>query len=219
MVGAWPIAGSRVLVSPMRSMRQVPSGVMLAMLAILLVEGCSGSDEPKPGSSPTASADLDPSAALRRPWAQATIPAGGTCPVTAAVTRPDPDLGSLLGDGPARPAGLGADAVLRYFSPAEQSDWMDQSWGGQKVLWAVDPGYSGPVLVRGRRLDAPGELAFEDPAQPELLLNTEPYEGRPGGWKDIPSFTRLRAPGCYAYQIDTDRGTWSIIFTARGPRF
>ena len=32
---------------------------MLALLAILLVEGCSGSDEPKPGSSPTASADLE----------------------------------------------------------------------------------------------------------------------------------------------------------------
>lgn len=137
--------------------------------------------------------------------------------MTAAVSQPDPGLGPLFGEGPARPAGLAAGAVLEYLSPVERSDWTDQTWGGQKVLWAVDPAWRGPVLVRGRRLDAPGELAFEDPAQPELWLNTGFYQGRSGGWKDNPSFTRVRAPGCYAYQIDTDRGTWSIIFTARGP--
>jgi hypothetical protein len=107
--------------------------------------------------------------------------------------------------------------VLEYLAPVEGSDWIDQAWGGQKVLWAVDPAWRGPVLVRGRRLDAPGGLAFEDPAQPELLLNTDSYQGRASGWKDNPSFTRVRAPGCYAYQVDTARGTWSIIFTARGP--
>lgn len=29
------------------------------------------------------------------------------------------------------------------------------------VLWFVYPGYSGPVLVRGRQLDGPNELRFE----------------------------------------------------------
>jgi hypothetical protein len=53
--------------------------------------------------------------------------------------------------------------------------------------------------------------------QPELRLNTGSYEAQGGGWRDTPSFTRLRSPGCYAYQIDTADGTWSIVFTARGP--
>ena len=202
----------------MRSMRQVLSGVAPALLAAMLIHDCSGPGATKPGPSPSAaptdSADLGPHAELRRPWAQVMIPAGGTCPVTTAVSQPDPGLGPLLGEGPARPAGLGRGAVLAYVAPVKGSDWIDQTWGGQKVLWAVDPAWRAPVLVRGRRLDAPGELAFEDPAQPELLLNTDPYEGRPGGWKDNPSFTRIRAPGCYAYQVDTAGGTWSIIFTA-----
>lgn len=199
--------------------RRTLLGIPAGLIAALTLAGCfpAGGDMPRINSSPPVSSDLESAAALRRPWAQATIPAGRPCPVTVAVTQPDPHLGPLLGDGPARPAGLGPNARLRYFSPAEHSDWRDQSWGGQKVLWSVDPEYSGPVLVRGRRLDGPGELAFEDPAQPELLLNTDPYEGRSGGWKDIPSFTRLRAPGCYAYQIDTLQGTWSVIFRASGP--
>jgi hypothetical protein len=108
--------------------------------------------------------------------------------------------------------------VLDYAAPQGRSDWTDRTWGGQKVLWAVDPEVRGPVLVRGRRLDGPEQVAFEDPARPELLLNTGPYEGRAGGWKDYPSFTRLRAPGCYAYQIDTADGSSSVVFTARGPR-
>lgn len=73
-------------------------------------------------------------------------------------------------------------------------------------------------MIRGRRLDGPGELAFEDPALPELVLNTGTYEGQPGGWQDYPSYTRVRVPGCYAYQIDTANGTWTVVFIALGPR-
>ncbi|MCO1597604.1 hypothetical protein M8C17_20850 [Micromonospora sp. RHAY321] len=74
------------------------------------------------------------------------------------------------------------------------------------------------VLIRGKRLDGPDELAFEDPAIPELRIDADKYQGLSGGWKDYPSFTRLRAPGCYVYQIDTAQGTSTIVFTARGPR-
>lgn len=134
------------------------------------------------------------------------------------VQQPDPGLGPLWGTGPARPAGLAAGAVLDYESPADSGNWIDRSWGGQKILWAVDPTVTGVVLVRGRRLDGFGELAFEDPPQADLVLNARGYEGQPGGWRDSPGFTRVRAPGCYAYQVDTATGTWSIVFIARGPQ-
>jgi hypothetical protein len=146
------------------------------------------------------------------------VPAGAACPVTTVRTTPDPGLGPLFGAGPARPAGLGEGAVLDYVSPGARTDWVDRTWGGEKVLWAVDPAVVGPVLVRGRQLDGSGEVAFEDPAIAELVLNTDGYEGRAGGWTDYPSYTRLRAPGCYAYQIDTRAGTWTVVFRARGPR-
>jgi hypothetical protein len=192
---------------------------IITTCVLLSLCGCDASAPPNAADrSPTqqaGTAAADPRAALRRPWVQPTV-RGGTCPVTTVVQRPDPALGPLLGTGPARAAGLGAGAVLEYTGP-DRGDWTDRSWGGQKVLWAVDPATEGPVLVRGRRIDGPGELAFEDPAVAELLLNQTAYEGQSGGWRDYPGFTRLRSPGCYAYQIDTRDGTWSIVFTAVGP--
>jgi hypothetical protein len=115
------------------------------------------------------------------------MPAGAPCPVSTEVQQPDPRLAPLLGTGPARVAGLEPGTVLTYESPELVGNWVDRTWGGQ------------------------------DPPQPELHLNTGSYEGQSGGWRDYPSFTRVRTPGCYAYQIDTAAGTWSIVFTARGP--
>jgi hypothetical protein len=181
-----------------------------------IVAGAGSSGSPAP--TPTDALAAAGYAALRRPWAHPAVPAGKPCPVTTTWTEPDPELGRMLGSGRARPVGLAAGAVLDFVGPGQPSQWVDRTWGGQKVLWAVDPAVVGPVLIRGRRLDGPGRLAFEDPAILELVLNTDDYEGRPGGWKDYPSSTRLRAPGCYAYQIDTGDGTWTVVFRARGPR-
>jgi hypothetical protein len=194
-----------------------------ATLALLLSAGCTsgkqaaGTDQSAPSAGRSASPSADRLAALRRPWAQPPVASGQRCPVTTVSSQPDPDLAPLLGQGPARPASFGSSGVLNYLSPRQRPDWVDQTWGGEKVLWAVDPAQRGPVLVRGVRLDAPGSLAFEDPAIAELVLNVEGKEGRGGGWMDYPSFTRLRAPGCYAYQIDTTEGTWSVVFMADGP--
>jgi hypothetical protein len=198
------------------------AALMLGVVAIatFLIMACEEPSDTSPQPSRAPSQTSSPSgsvAQLRRPWAAPTIPTGTPCPVSTEVQQPDPRLAPLLGTGPARAAGLGPGAVLDYESPAEVGNWIDRTWGGQKVLWAVDPAQVGPVLVRGRRLDGLGELAFEDPPRPELHLNTGSYEGQSGGWKDYPSFTRVRAPGCYAYQIDTSAGTWSIVFAARGP--
>ncbi|GIJ72593.1 hypothetical protein Voc01_075100 [Virgisporangium ochraceum] len=195
---------------------------VLTVAALVVLGGCAGPPDAAPTPSPTGptasvSGAADAFAALRRPWAHPPVAAGATCPVATEVQRPDPGLGPLLGTGPARPAGVGTGAVLHYESPTRGGTWTDRTWGGQKVLWAVDPATTGPVLVRGRQLDGQGGLAFEDPAQPELRLNTGSYEGQTGGWRDYPSFTRVKAPGCYAYQVDTGAGTWSIVFTARGP--
>lgn len=202
---------------------------LLPLVVVLLAGACTatGSD-PEPrverstpeslrASASASGASSVQLAALRRPWAQPQVPVGTACPVTTVSSRPDPELGLLLGSGPGRPSGLDEGAVFNYLSPKERPDWTDKTWGGQKVLWAVDPAQTGPVLVRGRRLDGPGALAFDDPAVAELVLNIDDDEGRGGGWKDYPSYTRVRVPGCYAYQVDTAEGTWTIVFTARGP--
>jgi hypothetical protein len=52
--------------------------------------------------------------------------------------------------------------------------------------------YAARALVRGYQLDGPNEVRF-----------------------DTPSLTRLRAPGCYAYQVDGRTFSYVVIFEAR----
>lgn len=212
-----------------RAYHRVRVSLAHAASIALLVSACTAPDgkrdrtgTPGPaGAGSTSSAQstpqtsADPVAALRRPWARPPLAAGQKCPVTTEVSRPDPAIGSLWGTGPARPAGFTEGAVLDYMPPGRRADWQDKTWGGQKVLWAIDPAQRGPVLVRGRQLDGAGELAFEDPPIRELVLTDSRQGGLGGGWLDYPSHTRLRAPGCYAYQIDTADGSWTVVFIAR----
>ncbi|MFJ2032794.1 hypothetical protein [Streptosporangium sp. NPDC087985] len=80
----------------------------------------------------------------------------------------------------------------------------------------MNPALTTPVLIRGRQLDGPGDVRFDDPAVEELLLDPT-KDALPGGWRDYPSLTRLRTPGCYAYQIDAAVGSFTIVFRAVGP--
>ncbi|GIH90269.1 hypothetical protein ACFFMN_10300 [Planobispora siamensis] len=163
-----------------------------------------------------SAAASDPLARLRRPWVTAPLRPGEPCPVTTESRSPDPAFGPVLGGGPVGPVGLDPGGVLRYSVPESGQGWGDWDWGWQKVMWAVDPAVTTPVLVRGRRLDSPGEVGFDDPVVRELVLDPE-RDAAPGGWRDHPSATRVRAPGCYAYQADTDRGSFAIVFRAVGP--
>jgi hypothetical protein len=87
----------------------------------------------------------------------------------------------------------------------------NQGWGGQKVLWFVDPRYQGYVLVRGHQIDGPHGMRFQTSLDPQLVINTADG-GTP--WPNMPSYTRLQAPGCYAYQVDGTTFSDEIIFQA-----
>lgn len=177
--------------------------------------------EPLTGSpTATQSQPSSPSsslAGLHRPLRLPTIRPGQPCPVTLSRHQPDPALGIVQGTGPAGPVGLSARGVLQYVGPAQATAFTDKSWGGQKVLWAADSAVNGAVLVRGRELDGPRGLRFSDPAVSELVLAPK-TPITPGGWRDYPSYTRVQAPGCYAYQVDAPSGSTVIVFRAEGPR-
>lgn len=155
-------------------------------------------------------------AALHRPLQLPVIPQGQPCPVTLSQHQPDLDLGMVQGLGPAGPAGLSARGTLQYEAPMQSNALIDKSWGAVKVVWAVDSAVNGPVLVRGRQLDGPHGLGFNDPAVAELLLAAN-KGATSGGWRDYPGYTRLQAPGCYGYQVDAPSGTTVIVFRAEGP--
>ena len=98
--------------------------------------------------------------------------------------------------------------MLRFdYPPRPDSEYSDSEWSGQKTMWIVARG-AGRVLVRGRRLDGPEQVRFEHGTLPRLERRL-PRAGR------HPSMTRLRAPGCYGYQVDGSRFSYVVVFEAR----
>jgi hypothetical protein len=170
-------------------------GILLVFLAAVAV-----------GIAPAAAARDDDWSALHRPLHLPHLASGAACP----VAHPDPavdfsrfGVARGLGRGPAYP--ILPSGVLALV-PATDGG----RWAGQKVLWFVHPHYHGRVLVRGRRLDGPGLVRFDRGVVPAPELRV------PAGTTEQPSFTRLRATGCYAYQIDGNGFSRVIVFRATG---
>jgi hypothetical protein len=159
--------------------------------------------------------------ALRRPLQLPRLAPGEPCPVTAVDSSLDWSstygIAPGVGQGPVYPVGL-ASGVLRI-APAKA--FRSRSWGGQKVLWFALPTYTGPVLIRGARIDGTGTVRFgQDPVPAKELLISGPQQAIPGGVtppKDAryrPSTTRVQGPGCYAFQIDGRTFSRTVVFRA-----
>ena len=109
--------------------------------------------------------------------------------------------------------------------------YEQDGWYWKKVVWARDPQYTGPVVIRGRQLDGPATLRFQwiregDPS-PELArssLHVPPYSpessrltGGSGWWEEIMTYVVVRVPGCYGAQIDGVDFTTTIVFAVPAP--
>jgi hypothetical protein len=116
---------------------------------------------------------------------------------------------TAFGPGPAYPTLTTSDgrATLPYLV-----GWGYEGWDGTKALWTV-PAYYGPYVVRGRQLDGPNELRFDQGPAWTNRLNRELR--LVGPHDDLnPAATYLRGPGCYAYQVDGRGFTYVIVFSA-----
>ena len=105
-----------------------------------------------------------------------------------------------------------------------ESDWVGGTevfwdgqqtimWRGQKVLWARAPSYRGPLLIRGHQLDGTWWVGFEY-GQPLQELQIRPLPASVKGWQGLPTATRIRSAGCYAYQVDGTTFSAVIVFRA-----
>jgi hypothetical protein len=157
--------------------RRLPVAVGLS--AVVAVLGASG------GAGKTATSSATGRTRVQLP----TMGAAGRCPVSSrrSVTR---RFAPVVGDGPVYAAGFRPGAVLRI-APAERFNSRD--WGGDKVLSVRRPGVRGTVVVRGRRLDRPGEARFQSGDVPPDHLELRATS--PDSWAGYPSYTRVRAPG------------------------
>lgn len=153
---------------------------------------------------------------LRRPLQIPSIAPGTTCPATPASGtigehgNLDVPGAPAFGPGPAYPALSSEEehAVLLYLA-----GWGYEGWDGTKLLWTV-PSYTGPYVVRGRQLDGPGVLRFDQGPDWSNQLHDELRLVGPFTLLN-PAATFLRAPGCYGYQVDGRGFTYVIVFEAR----
>jgi hypothetical protein len=195
--------------------------LLLCLLAIAVgVVICAGCNE---GASSSAASTLQMRAPTRladlrqRPLHFEKLQVGERCP-TLRPHSLSPAFGPGLGDGPVYPVGFTRRGVLRFeYPPPKNSLFAGSDWGGQKVLWVSDPEYDGPILIRGAQIDGTNRLRF-GLAGPtileELAFPRHSAENWSGGWRNFPSYTRLRAPGCYAYQVDGAGFSDIIVFSA-----
>ena len=165
----------------------------------------------------------DPWASLHRPLHLPTLAPGALCPVSSVAPLNFDKYGVArgIGPGPAYPIGLAQPGSLLGFVYPPPSEFAGSKWSGGKVLWFVSPSYRGRVLIRGGRLDAPGALRFNHGLLPptEMRIPIGARGGYPAGIALVgqryrPSNTRLRAAGCYAYQIDGTSFSRVIVFRA-----
>ncbi|MGW3353667.1 hypothetical protein ACWDA3_61265 [Nonomuraea rubra] len=173
-----------------------PARVAGAMAAASVLAGCASGQADAPSPAPS-------------------VAPGGECPVTRTVTRPTALGGDTLGEGPARPV---MGPVLEYTAAEPGTLFAGSDWGGAKVLWFAAPGLHDPVVIKGRRLDGDSPVAFDgtqgEPLRNEIVIPPDPQAT---DWRDRPGYVRLKAPGCYAFQIDTPGSSTTLVFKAVGP--
>ena len=160
----------------------------------------------------SSAAASDPWVRLYRPLHLPAMAPGDPCPVSpvARFNFARYGVGKGIGPGPVYPIGFfQPGSLLRFPYPPAPARIFGTEWAATKVLWFVAPRYRGPVLIRGRKLDAPVEVRFERGMLPfeELRIARGARGGHPPGYRLVgqryrPSYTRLREGGCYAYQID-----------------
>ena len=149
-------------------------------------------------------------APLRRPLRLPVVASGESCPASTA-RQVHTSWGAALGDGPVYPVpGIAPGrAHVRLASLALRP-------GGYyvKTIWIGNPAsYSGPFLVRGRRLDAPGVVAFSDRETDPPLGEAQMSVPDAREWREAtgPVYTRLPSQGCYGLQVDGR--TFSFVVT------
>lgn len=184
-----------------------PHNVLLSHLGRLRFERKYPGDEPGT-ASPTPTPAPDAWAALRaRPLKLPTVGPTGGCPASQGKIVNE-GFGPALGNGPLYPVGLGVEGTMYTGGALEEGGWLLM-----KVLWIAAPQFEGPALVRGGRIDGAGELRFGEGPKPSNELRLQADKATPAQWRDWPGYTRLRGPGCYAYQVDG--ANFSIVIPFR----
>lgn len=76
-------------------------------------------------------------------------------------------------------------------------------WYGIKTHWLVKPSYRGWVVVRAEELDRSAPVAALGEAEiGPVVIPPGPTPNTFEGWRQQPSGTYVKGPGCFGFQID-----------------
>jgi hypothetical protein len=186
----------------------------LAMLLGLVVTGCGAvaSKGQSSGASPSTSASVLPASTLadlrNRPLKLPAMPAGGTCP-----TGSSHDLNPLINGGKGKGPNFGFGPGPAYLSG------IDQLYPGafDNEVWLIDPGYRGPVLIRGGQLNGTQVVSFQPPTDyPGEGFSSagSPPPGKPLATVNIqgsatPFYQELDLPAASSTDV---QGYWRMFF-------
>jgi hypothetical protein len=140
---------------------------------------------------------------------------GLPCPVSQGA--------DLTTDLPAGSA-FGARPVYAVFAESGRTAFYDDDlslWKRIDVLLVAEPGFSGPVTVRGADLHGPGGISFGDPTErnpsPSIVIDgSQAAPLRPNGWVVLATLPiRVQGSGCYEVEIDTGSTSSVFVFETR----
>jgi hypothetical protein len=159
--------------------------------------------------------------ALGRPLKFPKVAQEGVCRANPGHEYENSQFGGYaLGNAPLQPliainAPQDAAAVKRgvlRFRPSPS----ERGWHQIKTLWFAWPRYQGPALIRARQLDGTNPVRFgESPSLTDPYLSAGPTENGEDGFREWPGATWIRAPGCYAWQVDGLDFSYVIVFKAQ----
>jgi hypothetical protein len=90
-----------------------------------------------------------------------------------------------------------------------------------QAFWITPATYAGPLIVRGGRIDRPGDLGFGRGRTPSDRLRLpagvqRPWgslaDSLPAGWRAAQVPIRIEAPGCYSLQLDGRGFSYVVTF-------
>jgi hypothetical protein len=143
-------------------------------------------------------------AALKRPPHFPALRPGQRCPATSGHTVSTGQFGGIaLGDGPVRVL-IANTGDLRHGTANLFRHTSAPPWLGLKTLWYSMPAYQGPFVIRAKHLNGPGPVALgEGPVVAPLVVPPGPTLNSGEGYREAPGGLWVKAPGCYAWQVDS----------------
>ncbi len=208
---------------PGRNRRVQPTrlvGLAASTLVALsgVAAGCSG---PKPSSAPPMSGKIGSaptsstvSALESRPLRLPSLTSGQPCPATSGQM-----LTLANATGPAILVGaVGVMIPQRGNFSAGTVDLAQSDipgWYGIKTHWLVRPTYRGPLIVRARSLDGSGPISIlGDGGAGPLVISSASTSNGVDGWREQPSGSYVKHPGCYGVQFDGTSFSVKLVFKA-----